>query len=64
MIETPKTCCLLFFVQVRGWDGVGVGLRYYTQFGPLRADIAIPLHKRVGGIDKAYQLYFSIGQAF
>ena len=44
--------------------GVGVGLRYYTQFGPLRADIAIPLHKRVGGIDKAYQLYFSIGQAF
>ena len=44
--------------------GIGVGLRYYTQFGPLRVDIAFPLRKRAAGVDKAYQLYFSIGQAF
>ena len=44
--------------------GIGVGLRYYTQFGPLRVDVAFPLRKRSTGIDKAYQLYFSIGQAF
>ena len=25
--------------------GAGVGLRYYTAFGPLRADIAVPLNK-------------------
>jgi translocation and assembly module TamA len=43
--------------------GTGVGLRYYTEFGPLRVDIGFPLNKRKG-LDKAYQLYFSIGQAF
>lgn len=43
--------------------GAGLGLRYYTSFGPLRADIAVPLDKRPG-VDSAYQLYFSIGQAF
>ena len=44
--------------------GIGVGLRYYTQFGPLRVDVAFPLRKRSTGIDKAYQLYFSIGRLF
>lgn len=43
--------------------GAGAGLRYYTSFGPLRADIAVPLDKRPG-VDDSYQLYFSIGQAF
>lgn len=43
--------------------GAGLGFRYYTSFGPLRADIAVPLDKRPG-VDSAYQLYFSIGQAF
>jgi translocation and assembly module TamA len=42
--------------------GAGVGARYYTDFGPLRADIAFPLDKRQR--DDAFQLYFSIGQAF
>lgn len=41
----------------------GIGLRYYTAIGPLRFDIAVPLDKR-DNIDDAYQLYFSIGQAF
>jgi len=43
--------------------GAGVGLRYYTDFGPLRMDLAVPLDKR-DGVDDSYQLYFSIGQAF
>jgi translocation and assembly module TamA len=42
--------------------GAGVGLRYYTGLGPLRADIAIPLNKRDG--DPDYALYLGIGQAF
>ncbi len=42
--------------------GAGVGLRYYTAFGPLRADIAVPLNKEDGDAD--LQLYISIGQAF
>ncbi len=43
--------------------GAGLGARYYTSFGPLRADVAVPLNRR-RGVDAAYQLYFSIGQAF
>ena len=43
--------------------GTGLGLRYFTDFGPIRADIGVPLNKRKG-IDDSFQLYFSIGQAF
>ena len=43
--------------------GAGVGLRYYTPIGPVRADIGIPVNKR-NGIDDAFQVYFSLGQAF
>jgi translocation and assembly module TamA len=42
--------------------GAGLGLRYYAGFGPLRADIALPLDKREG--DSDFQIYISIGQAF
>ena len=42
--------------------GVGLGFRYYTAFGPLRLDLATPLHKRSG--DSPIQLYISLGQAF
>ncbi len=42
--------------------GAGIGLRYFTSFAPLRADIAIPLNKREGDAD--FQIYLSIGQAF
>lgn len=42
--------------------GVGIGVRYDLGFGPIRADIAIPLDKREG--DAAFQIYLSIGQAF
>ena len=40
----------------------GVGVRYKLPFGPIRADIAIPLDKREG--DAAFQIYISLGQAF
>lgn len=42
--------------------GAGVGLRYFTDFGPLRVDLATPLDPIEG--DPDVQLYFSIGQAF
>jgi translocation and assembly module TamA len=42
--------------------GVGVGVRYDLGFGPIRADIAVPLGKREG--DPAFQIYLSIGQSF
>ncbi len=48
--------------------GAGFGVRYYTDFGPIRADIAIPFKKRKNAagkrIDSAIQFYISIGQAF
>ncbi len=40
----------------------GLGFRYYSPLGPIRADVAIPLNARRS--DEAFQLYFSIGQAF
>jgi translocation and assembly module TamA len=42
--------------------GPGLGLRYYTAFGPIRVDIATPLARRRG--DALAQLYISLGQAF
>ncbi len=43
--------------------GTGIGVRYFTDFGPLRLDIGFPLHKR-SKIDKSFQIYFGIGQEF
>jgi hypothetical protein len=37
--------------------GVGLGFRYYTAFGPLRLDLATPLHKR--SADSPIQVYIS-----
>ncbi len=42
--------------------GAGVGLRYYTSFGPIRVDVARAVTKAVG--DPAFGVYVSIGQAF
>jgi len=41
---------------------VGVGLRYYTAIGPIRADVAFPLDRRDARAPVAF--YVSIGQAF
>ena len=52
--STPK------FSDIR--YGIGVGARYYTNFGPLRIDVATPVARRKG--ESLINLYISIGQAF
>lgn len=42
--------------------GAGLGLRYYTSFGPVRIDLATPLNG--GSNDPKLAFYVSIGQAF
>ncbi len=42
--------------------GAGVGLRYYTNFGPMRLDVATPLNP--GPDDGWIAVYVSLGQAF
>ena len=42
--------------------GVGIGARYYTNFGPFRFDIATPLGRKPG--ESKVAVYISIGQAF
>jgi translocation and assembly module TamA len=42
--------------------GAGVGARYYTSFGPIRVDVAVPLNKLPGG--DVFEAYIGIGQAF
>ncbi|HEY0315904.1 MAG TPA: BamA/TamA family outer membrane protein [Sphingomonas sp.] len=42
--------------------GAGIGGRYYTNFGPLRLDIATPIARQRG--ESKIALYISIGQAF
>jgi translocation and assembly module TamA len=42
--------------------GVGIGARYYTNFGPLRFDIATPIGRKPG--ESLVSVYVSIGQAF
>ncbi len=42
--------------------GVGIGVRYFTPIGPVRADIATPLNRNDG--DASVQIYIGIGQAF
>jgi len=41
---------------------IGLGVRYYLDFAPIRVDIATPLDRREG--EDAIQVYFSLGQAF
>lgn len=43
--------------------GAGLGLRYFTPIGPVRADVAVPINPRPG-VDDSYQIYLSLGQAF
>ncbi|MFZ4699262.1 MAG: autotransporter assembly complex protein TamA [Candidatus Methylumidiphilus sp.] len=42
--------------------GVGVGARYYTAFGPIRLDVALPVVKQDNG--GSYEVYIGLGQAF
>lgn len=42
--------------------GAGIGVRYYTNFGPFRIDLATPINRQPG--ESRIALYISIGQAF
>jgi translocation and assembly module TamA len=42
--------------------GAGGGIRYYTQIGAIRADIAVPLNSAHGA--DAFEVYVGLGQAF
>lgn len=42
--------------------GVGIGGRFYTNFGPMRLDVATPINRRPG--ESKVAIYISIGQAF
>lgn len=42
--------------------GAGIGGRFYTNFGPMRLDIATPIARKPG--ESKVALYISIGQAF
>ena len=42
--------------------GVGLGGRFYTNFGPLRFDVATPIARQAG--ESLVAVYISIGQAF
>ncbi len=42
--------------------GAGIGARYYTNFGPMRFDIATPIARKPG--EARVSVYVSIGQAF
>lgn len=42
--------------------GAGLGVRYYTNFGPIRIDVGTPINRRPG--DSKIAVYVSLGQAF
>jgi translocation and assembly module TamA len=42
--------------------GVGVGARYYTGFGPIRLDVAMPVNKQQNS--GSFEVYIGLGQAF
>lgn len=42
--------------------GVGIGGRFYTNFGPFRLDVATPINRQEG--EAKIAIYVSIGQAF
>lgn len=48
--------------------GLGVGVRYFSQIGPIRFDFAFPMKRRSSPtgrkLDSAFQFYVSVGQAF
>lgn len=52
---TPKADDLSF--------GAGAGIRYFTDFGPIRFDVGVPLNNDEN-VDENFQFYISIGQAF
>ena len=51
-----------FFDPMGEWHaGAGLGIRYATGVGPIRLDVAAPIHGRTG---EGVQIYVGLGQAF
>jgi translocation and assembly module TamA len=50
------------FSEMEPRVGAGVGVRYYTGFGPIRFDVGVPLNPRPG--DAPFGIYVSLGQSF
>jgi translocation and assembly module TamA len=49
--------------KLSGWQfGTGIGVRYYSSFGPIRIDVGTPLNPRAG--DGPVAVTVSLGQAF
>ena len=49
--------------DVTGWQfGAGLGVRYYSSFGPIRVDVGTPLNPRQD--DARVAVVVSLGQAF
>lgn len=49
--------------KLSGWQfGAGIGVRYYSSFGPIRIDVGTPLNPREG--DSRVAVTVSLGQAF
>jgi translocation and assembly module TamA len=42
--------------------GAGLGVRYYSSFGPIRVDVGTPINRQPG--DSRLAVYVSLGQAF
>lgn len=58
------------FSRDRVLCGTGLGIRYFTRFGPIRFDIALPFKRRASQkhdgkyVDRSVQFYISVGQSF
>lgn len=50
-------------IHEKWYKSVGIGIRYFSFFGPLRLDVGFPLDRR-RQIDSSYKIYASIGQTF
>lgn len=50
-------------INKKWYKSVGIGLRYFSFFGPLRLDVGFPLDRRKK-FDSKYKIYGSIGQTF
>ena len=49
--------------ELRNWRfAAGLGVRYYSSFGPIRVDIGFPLNRQKG--DGPFAVTVSLGQAF
>jgi translocation and assembly module TamA len=67
-IDAGQVSAKLQFLPDEMRVGFGVGLRFYTPIGPVRADVAIPTQRHASNVspqnDGAFQVYIGLGQAF